>query len=290
MAPPTFKDYRAFIEAHTQHDSEDPAPTVSVITVSLNAVDTLPATIDSVHTQQFQDFEYIVIDGGSTDGTVDLLKRRLRPQDYWISESDLGISDAFNKGVVLASGAYIQFINADDWMAPDQLQAAVTAIEQTGADFVFGDLLFYENRKQTYCYRGDPDYCRFIKSRMPALNHPTALARRSAFEEIGLFDLKYRLAMDYDWFLRLHNAGGCGAYNSAIIAHMNHAGVSNLQFRQTVAEVERIAIAHGRSPTLARLERLIRTGKTIISQKVKQRSRPVYDRIRGLLNDSYNVP
>jgi glycosyltransferase involved in cell wall biosynthesis len=290
MVAPTLDDYRSSIEKHGVTGREFKAPKVSVITIALNAVDTLAATIDSVHAQLFQDFEYIVVDGGSDDGTVDLLKRRLRSQDYWISEPDLGISDAFNKGVALASGAYIQLINADDWMAPDQLQAAVAAIERSGADFVFGDLLFYENQKQTYCYRGDPNYCNVINSRMPALNHPTVLVRRSAFERIGLFDLTYRLAMDYDWFLRLHHAGGRGTYDPAIVAHMNHAGVSNLQFRRTVAEVERVAVAHGRFPALARLESLLRVGKISISHQVKHRSRPLYDKIRSLINRSYNIP
>lgn len=260
-----------------------------MITVALNAIETLSATIDSVRAQVFQDFEYIVVDGGSADGTVDLLKRHLKPQDYWISEPDQGISDAFNKGVALASGAYIQFINADDWMATDQLQAAVAAIERSGADFVFGDLLYFENQKQTYCYRGDPSYRRVINSRMPALNHPTVLVRRSAFEQIGLFDLTYRIAMDYDWFLRLHNAGGRGIYDPAIVAHMNHAGVSNVQFHRTVAEVERIAVAHGRSTTLARLERLLRAARISISHQVKHRSRPLYDKIRTLINPSYSA-
>ena len=289
MAAPTLDDYRDALEQHRPREARLTAPKVSVITVSLNAVDTLAATIDSVHAQKLQDFEYIVVDGRSTDGTVELLKRHLRPQDYWISEPDRGISDARNKGLAFASGTYVQFIHADDWMSPEQLQAAVAAIERTGADFVFGDLLFYEAQKQTYRYRGDPNYARFINSRMPALNHPTVLVRRSAFERIGLFDLAYRLAMDYDWFLRLHRAGGWGVYDPTIISHMNHAGVSNRQFRRTLAEVEHIAVAHGRSPTLAHLERLLRVTRTTLSHVVKQRSRPIYDKVRGLLNDSYSA-
>jgi GT2 family glycosyltransferase len=98
-----------------------------------------------------------------------------------------------------------------------------------------------------FIYRGDPNYAEIIDRRMPSLNHPTVLARRACFERIGLFDLRYRCAMDYDWFLRLHRAGRVGVYNPGIVGHMNHDGTSNNHYRRRFAEVCDIAMArrHG---------------------------------------------
>ena len=289
MPAPTLADYTDTMGRRFGAEFKGPKPKVSVVTITFRARETLTATIDSVQAQLFQECEHVVVDGDSGDGTVELLQSRLRPQDYWISEADRGISDAFNKGVALSAGEYVQFINADDWMSPEQLQCAVAAIERTGADFVFGDLVFYEGGVPTFRYGGEPDYQRAIGRRMPSLNHPTVLVRRAAFERIGLFDLSYRCAMDYDWFLRLHRAGGRGVYDPSIIAHMNHAGVSNLQFRRTIREVESIAVAHGRPRVLARTETLLRLGKTGLSQSVKRRARPLYDAVRRTINPSYRA-
>jgi GT2 family glycosyltransferase len=286
--PPTLEDYAAFTRRRRSLLQSGAQPLVSVITVALNARDTLEATIDSVQSQEFSSFEHIVIDGGSRDGTVRLLEKRLRPQDWWISEPDRGISDAFNKGVASAVGTYILFMNADDRMSSNQLMTSVSAIQRTDADFVFGDLAFYEGGEFTYMLRGEPDFVHAIHRRMPAINHPTVLVRRSAFVRIGLFDLAYGCAMDYDWLLRLHKAGGTGFYDAAIHAHMNHDGVSAREFRQTIREVEKIAVSHGRSQIVARMERLIRGARKDAGHWIKNRDRALYDRLRGLINRSYS--
>ncbi len=124
-----------------------PPPCVSIVTVARNAATTLERTIQAVqdHPQRTPSIEHVVVDGASTDGTQDLLRQRLRPQDFWLSEPDRGIADAFNKGVALARGTYIQFLNADDWLSDGQVAHAVAVLERTGADFVFGDLVFHRD-------------------------------------------------------------------------------------------------------------------------------------------------
>jgi glycosyltransferase involved in cell wall biosynthesis len=264
-------------------------PRVTLITVALNACRTLEHTIASIRAQTFADLEHVVVDGGSVDGTIDLLRSTLRPQDYWISESDLGISDGFNKGVALAAGDLIQFVNADDWLSPDQVEVAVRGLDATGADFVFGDVIFYRKGRPDFRYLGEPNYAKAIRRRMPALNHATALVRRTAFERIGLFDLRYRCAMDYDWFLRLHLAGGRGVYLPDLVGHMNHDGVSNAAYLRTAREVEAIAVAHGRNRHLARLESAARMLKTSVGRQFKGPARPLYRLIRSQINRSYRT-
>lgn len=291
VAAPTLTDYlgvhRRRFGAGGLVLADPRRPKVTLVTVAFNARPTLGRTIASVQGQTFPDIEHVVVDGGSTDGTTDLLRERLRSCDHWISEADRGISDAFNKGAALAAGDYIQFINADDWLSPEQVAVAVRGLEETGADFVFGDLIFYQDGRPSFLYLGDRDYGTVIRRRMPALNHPTVLARRTAFERIGLFDLRYRCAMDYDWFLRLHLAGGRGIHLPGLIGHMTHDGVSNIRYIRTIREVEAIAVAYGRHPAVARAEALARIAKTAVSQPVKQVAAPLYPLIRSRINRSY---
>lgn len=292
MAAPRLDDYRAVTERRFGSGGEASSatrrPRVTLITVALNAGRTLEKTILSIQAQTFVDLEHVVVDGGSDDGTIELLRATLRPQDYWISEPDLGISDAFNKGVALAGGDLIQFVNGDDWLAPDQVEVAVRGLDSTGADFVFGDVIFYRAGRPDFRYVGEPDYAKAIRRRMPALNHATALVRRDAFERVGLFDLRYRCAMDYDWLLRLHIAGGRGVYLPDLVGHMNHDGVSNVDYLRTSGEVEAIAAAHGRNRHLARLESAARGLKTTIGRQLEGRARPLYRLIRSHINRSYS--
>jgi glycosyltransferase involved in cell wall biosynthesis len=284
---PTLDDYREHVLRRSEPAALALMPKVSLVTVTLNAGATLARTIESVQRQTFRDIEHVVVDCASSDGTRDLLAEALRPQDYWVSEPDRGISDALNKGVALARGTYLQFIHADDWLSPDQVERAVETLERSGVDFVYGDLVFYERDQPVFGYAGDPNYQREIARRMPALNHPTVLARMDCFRRIGLFDLRYRCAMDYDWFMRLHLAGGRGVYDARIRGHMNHDGISNLQFHRTIRELRTIAVAHGRNPWLAHLEAAFRHTKMATGRWTKARARPLYDLVRRGINQDF---
>jgi len=289
MPAPSLADYVAYAERRNREQSAPTlaAPVVSVVTVTLNCAPTLERTIRSVQAQTFPEIEHVFVDGGSSDGTLEIIQRFARDQDFWISEPDGGISDAFNKGVALARGRFVQILNADDWLSKDQIEHAVATLEETCADFAFGDLIFYDRDRAIFKYIGDANYGRIIHRRMPAINHPTVVAARGCFERIGLFDPTYRNAMDYDWLLRLHHHGGCGAYSSAILGHMTHAGISNRQFHRTIAEVKAIAIAHGRSPLLAGLEAVARHLKTATSRPLERHARPLYQKIRQIINPAY---
>jgi glycosyltransferase involved in cell wall biosynthesis len=292
VTPPSLEDYKAVSERRFGAGGETLCgtrrPRVTLVTAAFNACRTLERTIESIRAQTFVDIEHVVVDGGSNDGTIELLRSRLRPQDYWISEPDRGISDAFNKGVALAAGDLIQFVNADDWLSPDQVEVAVRGLDATGADFVFGDVIFYRGGRADFRYAGEPDYPKAIHRRMPALNHTTTLAHRRTFERVGLFDLRYRCAMDYDWFLRLHLAGGRGVYLADLVGHMNHDGVSNIDYLRTFREVEAIAVAHGRNRHVARLETVARALKTTVGRQLKGPARPLYRWIRSHINRSYS--
>lgn len=284
MPAPTFADYDSYA---TRRAPQAEPPIASIVTILLNAASTLERTIASVQAQSFSSIEQVFVDGGSSDGSLDIIRRMARPRDYWISEKDAGISDAFNKGVALSQGRYILILNADDWLSPDQIERSVKALQHSGADFVFGDLIFYENDKPVFRSVGNPDYARAIHRRWPSVGHPTTLATRHCFERAGLFDPVYRNAMDYEWLLRLHRTGARGVYRRDVVGHMTHDGVSNLQFGRTIEEVRRIVIAHGRNPALAGLEAGFRRLKTEVAQPVKRHGRPLYQLARRMINSSY---
>ncbi len=267
----------------------DDRPLVSIITAVRNGAGTIERALASVRAQRYGPIEHIVIDGASSDGTPAILARHAGQLAYWSSEPDQGISDGFNRGLAQAKGALIGLLNADDWLEPDQIQAAVTALAESGADFVFGDLTYHDAAgRPLHVIKGDPGYASTIDALMPALNHPTMLVRKTAYARVGGFDLRYRVAMDYDWVLRAHRAGLKGAYAPGIHGHMTLAGTSDRAFVAGLAEVRAIALAHGAAWPLAHARFGYRVAKGL-GQRLLFRLAPAgcYHALRGRFNRAY---
>lgn len=259
-------------------------PLVTVVTICWNAIDSIGRTIDSVQAQTYTNVEHLLVDGASTDGTVELIRERMRVQDRLISEPDNGISDALNKSVREARGDYIQFLHADDAMPPDFIENAVAVLQETNAPFAYGDLIMEQDGAAAMHYRGEPHYDTIIPRRMPNLNHPTCVHKREMFDQVGPFDTDLKCAMDYDWFLRAAKLGLIGTYSPTMVAHMNIDGVSNTAFGRTINEVRLIAVRHGRSSIIARAEWLYRTVKTNLGRLVKAVAGDAYFKLRSLIN------
>lgn len=179
---------------------------VSVITVCFNNADTVEDTVLSVMDQTHRDLEYIIVDGGSTDGTVDILAKHRERIDKMISEPDGGIYDAMNKGINLATGQIVGFLNADDVYADDHVIADIAAAVRTeGYDAVYGDLVYVPRddpaRVLRYWETGEYRPGAFHSGWVPP--HPTFFCRRSLFEKFGGFNPLYRIAGDFELMLRL---------------------------------------------------------------------------------------
>lgn len=239
------------------------ADLVSIVTITFNSERTIDRTIDSIAAQKHPAIEYIVVDGKSGDGTVARLRARSDAIDRWISEPDRGISDAFNKGIAMASGEYIALVNSDDWLEPTHLSTAVAKLRETGADFVFGDLMMHGgDGKPAHVSLGAPDYGATIRHAMPSMNHPTIVCKRSVYERHGLFDTACTTAMDYEWLRRGFEKGVRGCYVPGLMSHMTMEGVSHLDFARGLREVRDISIRYGYPPTLAYLRYIGRCAKT----------------------------
>jgi glycosyltransferase involved in cell wall biosynthesis len=205
--------------------ASDAPPVMSIITFCRNAGKTLQRAIDSVQAQTFPNREYIVVDGASTDDTMEILRRNSMRIDYWRSEPDQCASDGQNKGMQLARGDYFFFVNADDWIGPSFAADAVDTLRRSGCDFAFGDVALVENGEIINVVRGSPSYARTLKyyHSIPTIS---AVYTRRFLEVCGPIDLRYTTASDYEWFMRAHARGLRGAYDARLKAYQETGGRS----------------------------------------------------------------
>lgn len=181
-------------------------PFISVITVSLNAREFLPACMQSVFEQTCQDVEYVVIDGGSTDGTREIIQGQASRLAYWHSRPDRGIGHAFNLGVEHSRGQWFLFLHADDYFAdPEALARLAAAARDAGdADVVYGQIDVMTRDPEPRRLRGAVGWpfrpWQFLL-RQP-IPHPAALTRRSYYDRAGPFREDLQIALDYEFFIR----------------------------------------------------------------------------------------
>lgn len=203
---------------------------ISVITAVRNGRATLADALDSALAQDHPDTELIVIDGASTDGTLEVIQRYARGLAHVVSEPDGGIYDALNKGLRLAGGDVVGFLHADDRFAHARVLSRIAAaLADPGVDACYGDLLYVRqddpSRVVRYWRAGEYHPRRLGWGWMPP--HPTFYARRVVYQRLGGFDSRYRIAADYDCLLRLLGGGVACAYLPEVLIHMRLGGASN---------------------------------------------------------------
>lgn len=225
-------------------------PLVSVVCICRNAERALGRCIKSVADQDYANIEFIIFDGASTDGTVEVLRQFDREITFWASEPDKGRNDAFNKALAAASGEYLTVVMADDWLSPDFITASVEALKRHGTDYVFGDrMLHAPDGTVLYKLPGSADFAKGLRNWM-TINSPSFTIRRRLLEEIGLFN-DISVASDYDWFLRAHNAGFRGAYDPSILYHFEIGGLSTFNAFQGYRDNMLLALKYGARPSQA---------------------------------------
>jgi len=210
---------------------------VSIITVSFNSAKTIERTIQSVINQTYTNIEYIIIDGGSTDGTIDIIKKYSDKISYWVSEKDNGISDAFNKGIRVSNGEIIGIINSDDWYENDTIENVVKMHVENRADLYIGTLKYWLNNNKNIIIKPNRKYKRIISFFMPHLPHPASFVTKEAYKSIGLFNVKYKYAMDYDFFLRAYLKRKVICFTDKILANMFTGGASFVNKKEAYKEV-----------------------------------------------------
>jgi len=202
---------------------------ISLITVTRNAEKTISRCIDSVIAQTYPDIEYIVIDGASSDNTIQIIESYKLHISFFVSESDLGIYDAINKGINAATGDIIGILNADDFFVYiDVLSDIAEAFKTQNTDAVYADLNYINPNGSIIRKWRSGTYKQgfFNWGWMPP--HPTFYAKKSLFENLGLYDLNYGSAADYELMVRfIHLKGVRLAYLNKLIVNMQIGGISN---------------------------------------------------------------
>jgi glycosyltransferase involved in cell wall biosynthesis len=219
---------------------------VSIITVTYNSARYLEETIRSVTEQDYPDIEYIIVDGGSTDSTINIIKKYEGKISKWVSEPDEGISDAMNKGIKMSSGDIVGILHSDDFYADPTVLGRVAEVfshsPQIKALYGIQDYIDPVTRKILLTWGRDSDPSE-IKKRM-YIPHPTLFVRRTAYDEIGLFRLDYKVAMDYEFAIRLTKYTKPYFLNYKI-ACMRDMGTSGKQYLRSFREVVRALMEHG---------------------------------------------
>ncbi len=238
--------------------------TLSIITINLNNSSGLKKTLESVHSQTFRDFEHIIIDGGSTDGSLDLLKSKLKiPENtfsriikpfhdvenedkgnrendcqlyslpqfqysfFWLSEPDYGIYNAMNKGIVLAKGEYCLFLNSGDWLADDQVLSKIFEKEQN-ADIISGDMVFYDTKEnQIKWWISPPDILTAKTFFEGSLPHQATFIKRKLFDIYGFYNENLKIASDWLFFTETMLENHCTyQHYNGLVSYFNMDGIS----------------------------------------------------------------
>ncbi len=207
---------------------------VSIITVSYNSETTIKDTIESVLNQTYKNIEYIIIDGNSSDNTIDILKSyeanfSKRGITYkWVSEPDKGIYDAMNKGLLLSRGNLIGILNSDDWYSNNAIELIISKIiKWNNFTIISGKKNKVNSKKEILkTIQNKKNIKKYIHRTMP-INHPATFVFRSVYDSIGFFNIHYKLSADYDLIFRAYNAGVKFLFTDEIIVNMRNNGATH---------------------------------------------------------------
>lgn len=210
-------------------------PKISIITVCYNSENHIEEAILSVINQSYKNKEYIIIDGGSTDGTLSIVEKYKDKIDYFVSEQDNGISDAFNKGIKVANGEIISIINSDDKLEKGALQI-IADLYSPEID-VYRGICYVWNDKTGFIFEEIPTlYWPAIPIKMRGA-HPATFVAKSAYQRFGAFDVNLRYAMDTDLFRRFSKARATIKYVDKPLAYFRLGGISQTDESKRLKEL-----------------------------------------------------
>lgn len=188
-------------------------PFITIVTVCYNSERTIEKTLQSVLDQNFQDYEYLIIDGKSKDLTLDIIKKYehlFKGRLKWISEPDKGIYDAMNKGIKMAKGIYVWLVNSDDYIEPNALEVISDFVKNNLNSKVISGTIEYFNeetgKRKSFGYTSEESDLEFLRKRM-GISHPATIVSKEIYEKYGTYDDRFFISADMDWFLRIkeHN-------------------------------------------------------------------------------------
>lgn len=209
---------------------------LSVITINYNNRDGLLRTIKSVAGQTCRDFEYIVIDGGSTDGSVDVIKEYADYIDYWVSEPDKGIYNAMNKGVRAAHGEFCQFLNSGDWYYNNNVVSDVMPLLKSDYDVICGSVCVVEPNGDKYISKQNPRYVNAIYLINNTISHQSSFIKTELLIR-NLYDETLKIVSDWKFFLEAYCLYNCKFQHiDNVVAYYDNSGISSVNAEKSRAE------------------------------------------------------
>jgi glycosyltransferase involved in cell wall biosynthesis len=223
-------------------------PLITLVTVVFNGVKTLRSTIESIVLQLSDEVEYVIIDGSSTDGTVDIIREYEKILSYWVSEPDEGIYDAWNKAIAASRGTFISFIGADDTLESGALRMYIQHIKSAPNINYWSSTVALGSRNGRIV--GRPWNRKDIRRHM-TVAHVGSMHKRDLYLKYGHYDISFKIAGDYEFLLRVGKSIQAGYFKSVTVI-MGVNGVSNRDVMKTLIETRRAKIiTRSRIPVLA---------------------------------------
>ena len=265
-------------------------PKISIITPSFNQAEFLERTLLSVHDQGYSNLEHIVIDGGSTDGSVDIIKKYQSRLAYWVSEPDKGQVDAINKGLKRATGEWVAWQNSDDIYYPGAFHGLAKAASQnSGVDLIIGNMMLIDqaDRNLRDIHYVVPTYKSLLAEGM-VLTNQAAFWRRSVHNEISWLNESLHYSFDYEWFLRLIKGRKAAHVNETWGGYRLHEATKTNNFEERFIQ-ERKEIMQGRMlpAWLKRLYQVRRLGLMVAQGDFFYIARGLLRRISGKDEELY---
>ena len=257
-------------------------PLITVITVVYNNEETLERCIKSVLDQTYDNIEYIVIDGGSTDGTLDIINKYKESIDYFISEPDGGIYYAMNKAIALASGDYLNFMNSDDWFTKQEsILDIIPDTTRAAENIIYGKIMYYKD--DTMLHENNP---KAIDDNILAghpIPHQAAFIPQKSFNLLGDYDTKFSLAADYDWWVRAKLQDIEFTNTNNLIANFSSGGANHQSF--ILGQVEAIISLYKNK--VESINKPLKTNK--FTNTLKETDRVELETVLNKINHNYNI-